>query len=341
MRSLTAEAVAAEVGGKLIGPGEVLLRQVRSLAAAGPDALSLCQGPRWAGMLASSSAGAVILPEDLSQHPGPATRIVVTDTSAALATAAKLFHADYRSQTSIAVTARIGTDTIVGADPSIGEYVVIGERVTIGARVRIGAHAVIEDGVVIGDDVRLDSQVVVHAGSVIGSRVWCQAGAVIGGAGFGFVSDATGHHRSPQVGGCVLEDDVEIGSCSCVDRGSLDDTIIGRGTKLDNHVHVGHNVRIGSDCLLMAGVGVAGSARIGNGVILAGQAGVGGHLKIGDRARVGAKSGVISNVAAGEDVWGIPSRPHRDYLRAMAALYRLAPHYKALELLARKGEEDG
>ena len=128
-----------------------------------------------------------------------------------------------------------------------------GRTSSIGARVRLGPHVVIGDGATLGDDVRLDAHVTLYDGVVLGSRVWCKASAVIGGAGFGFNSDASGHHRVPQVGGCILEDDVEVGSCSCVDRGSLDDTVIGRGTKLDNHVHVAHNVRMGSDCLLVAG----------------------------------------------------------------------------------------
>ena len=217
----------------------------------------------------------------------------------------------------------------------------IGEDAVIGARVRLGPHVVIGDGACLGDDVRLDAQVTVYDGAVLGSRVWCKASVVIGGAGYGFVSDASGHQRVPQVGGCILEDDVEVGSCSCIDRGSLDDTVIGRGTKIDNHVHVAHNVRMGENCLLIAGVDIAGSTQIGNRVVLAGQSGISGHLVLGDDVIVGGKSGVIANVPSGTSVSGYPARPHREFLRAQAALYRLAPYAHALEALINKERSNG
>ena len=167
-----------------------------------------------------------------------------------------------------------------------------------------------------------------------------KAGAVIGGDGFGYLSDASGHHRIPHAGICVIEDDVEIGSNSTVDRGSVDDTVIGRGTKLDNLVHVGHNVRIGERCLLMAGVGVAGSTRLGNDVILAGHVGVTDHLTIADGARIAAKSAVFGDIPAGASFSGHPARPHRQFLRAQAALYRLAPLIADLEKLVPSGKSD-
>lgn len=299
----------------------------------------MATGGRWAAALAATQAGAVLVTEALADGPGPATRIVVKDPARAMVLAASLLHPEADAGAAVATTARFGHGTIPRDDSHIGAYAVLGAGVVLGARVRIGPHAVVEDGVVLGDDVRLDAHVVVHSGSRLGSRVWCKAGSIIGGAGFGFLSDGSGHTRVPQVGGCILEDDVEVGSCSCIDRGSLDDTIIGRGSKLDNHVHVGHNVRMGSDCLLMAFVGVSGSTQLGSRVVLAGQSGVAGHLTLGDDVKVGAKSAVISNVASGESVSGYPARPHREFLRALAALYRLAPHYEALETLATERED--
>jgi UDP-3-O-[3-hydroxymyristoyl] glucosamine N-acyltransferase len=160
-----------------------------------------------------------------------------------------------------------------------------------------------------------------------------KAGAIIGGDGFGYLSDRTGHHRIPHVGACILEDEVEVGSHSCIDRGSIDDTVVGRGTKLDNLVHVGHNVHIGERCLIMAGVGIAGSTRIGNDVILAGHVGVTDHLVIGDGARIGAKSALFGDVPSGAAFSGNPARPHRQFLRAQAAMYRLVPIVDELERL--------
>ncbi len=337
---MTAQAVADLVGGRLCGPGEVRLFQVRTLERAGSDALAMCVGSKWAVALASSGAGAVLIPESLEHHAGPATRIVVADPARAMAVAARAIAPLPLPAIGIDSTAFVGTGTILGQGVSIGRFAVLGPGVRVGDGTVIGSHTVVEDGVTLGAGVRLDSHVVVHAGAVLGNRVWCKSHAVIAGAGYGFLSGAGGHERVPQVGGCILGDDVEVGSMTCIDRGSLDDTVIGRGTKIDNHVHIGHNVRIGEHCLLMAGVGISGSTRVGNRVVIAGQAGIIGHITIGDDARIGAQAGVISSVPSGGAVSGYPARPHRDFLKGVAAMYRLAPLVDALEALARE-DADG
>ncbi len=222
---------------------------------------------------------------------------------------------------------------MLGPDVFIGPFVVLGRNARIGARCRLAQGASIGDGVVIGEDTIIGPGVVCYSGSRIGSRVVLKAGAVIGGDGFGYLSDGKGHTRIPHIGGCILEDEVEVGSNTCIDRGSIDDTVIGRGTKLDNLVQVGHNVRVGERCLIMAGVGIAGSTRVGNDVILAGHVGVTDHLVIGDRARIAAKSAIFGDVPAGASFSGHPARPHRQFLRAQAALYRLAPIVDELERL--------
>ena len=336
---LTAQAVADLVGGRLSGPGDVLLSRVRSLDRAGPDELTVCTGHRYAGALAASRAGAVLVPEAMATGAGPATRIVVADPSGAMVLAARTLHPTPPATPGIAPTAQIGSGATLGTGVSIGPYTVIGAGVRIGDRVRIASHVVVGDGVTLGDDVRLDPHVMIYDGAVLGHRVWCKAAAVIGGTGFGFAPGEAGHTRIPHVGGCILEDDVEIGSHSCVDRGSLDDTRIGRGTKIDNQVHIAHNVHTGADCLVMACVGVAGSTVLGNRVVLAGQAGCIDHIELGDDVKVGAKSAVMSNIAAGTAVSGYPARPHREFLRAMATVYRLATHGDTLETLARERED--
>lgn len=336
---MTVQAVADVVGGRLSGPGDGLLRRVRSLEQAEVDSLAMCASRKYAAAMAISRAGAVLVTEAMSAEPGPAVRIVVDDPVRAMFIATRALYPAPVVVPGIAPTAIIGRGATLGESASVGPFAVIGAGVRIGARACIGPHVVIEENASIGDDVRLDAHVVIYSGATIGNRVWCKASAIIGGTGFGFASDASGHHRIPHVGGCILEDDVEVGSNSCVDRGSLDDTRIGRGTKIDNDVHVGHNVQVGAHCLMMAGVGVAGSTRLGDRVILAGHVGVTDHLTLGDGVRVGAGSLVMSDVEAGTAVSGYPARPHREFLRGAATLYRLSRHADALETLAKERED--
>jgi UDP-3-O-[3-hydroxymyristoyl] glucosamine N-acyltransferase len=338
---LTAQAVADLVGGRLLGNGEVLLTAVGPLDRAGPGALSMAVSSRYVDALEASRAGAVLVPPALADSPaGPVARIVVGDPYGAMVQVIRRLFPAAVAPPGIDPTARIGAGCELGADVAIGPYVMLGRDVRLGDRCRLAEGVSIGDGVTVGADTRMDARVICYAGAQIGRRVILKAGAVIGGDGFGYLSRGSGHERIPHVGGCVIGDDVEIGSNSCVDRGSLDDTVIGQGTKLDNLVHVGHNVRIGERCLLMAGVGIAGSTRVGHDVILAGHVGVTDHLTIGDRAQVAAKSAVIGNVPAGSVFSGHPARPNRQVLRAQAALYRLAPIVGELESLVAERRRD-
>jgi len=331
---LTAQAVADLVGGRLLGDGDVRVDSIRPLSRAGPEALSFAVSARYATDLSRSRAGAVLIPEELAEGPsGPPARIVVRDPYQALVRVIRALFPVHTPESGIDPTARIGPGARLGPGVFIGPQVVLGRDVQLGARTRLAEHVSLGDGVVVGDDVVLGPGAVCYAGTRLGNRVVLKAGAVIGGDGFGYLSDGTGHIRIPHVGGCVLEDDVEIGSNTCIDRGSIDDTVIGRGTKVDNLVQVGHNVRIGERCLIMAGVGIAGSTRIGNDAILAGHVGVTDHLVIGDRAQIAAKSAVFGNVPAGSSLSGHPARPNRQFLRAQAAMYRLAPIVDKLEEL--------
>ncbi|MFL5401402.1 MAG: UDP-3-O-(3-hydroxymyristoyl)glucosamine N-acyltransferase [Gemmatimonadales bacterium] len=339
--TFTAQAVADLVGGRLLGDGAVRITTVRPLDKAGPEALSFAVSGRYAADLSASRAGAVLVPEELSKAGGRATLIVVANPYAALA---HVLHALFPIETPVPgvdFTARLGAGTLLGVDVTIGPFVVLGREVRLGARCRIAQHVTLEDGVVVGEDTVIGPGAVCYRGSRIGSRVVLKAGAVIGGEGFGYLTDRTGHHRIPHVGHCIIGDEVEVGSHSCVDRGSIDDTVVGRGTKIDNLVHVGHNVHIGERCLIMAGVGIAGSTKIGNEVILAGHVGVTDHLVIGDRAKIAAKSAIFGDVPAGASFSGHPARPHRQFLRAQAAMYRLAPIVDELERLVPERARHG
>lgn len=340
MHALTARAIADLVGGTVTGPDDVVLCRIRSLERAGVDALAPCLGERWSASLAESTAGAVLLPPSLASAPGPRTRIVVSDPAAALALAGAALHSTPPPQAGIHPSAILGASLSIGQNVAIAAGVVVGDRVKIGSGTRLGAGVMVGDDSVIGNDAQLDPHVVVYPGTVLGDRVRCQAGAVIGGEGFGFRTHSDGHQRLPHLGGCLLEDDVEVGSGCCIDRGTLDDTVIGAGTKLDNLVHIGHNVRLGRNCLVAAGVAIAGSTQVGDRVVFGGQAGLAGHLRVGDDARIAAQAGVIGSVPAGTTVSGYPARPHREFLRAQAALYRLADRAGELESLLKERNSD-
>ena len=205
----------------------------------------------------------------------------------------------------------------------------------LGRNVRIGAGCVLGDGVAVGDDTQLYPGVTLYSGTALGKRVIVHGGAVLGSDGFGYIpgKDGEEHRKIPHVGRCLIGDDIEIGANTCVDRGSVDDTVIGSGTKIDNLVHIAHNVRIGARCLIMAQAGIAGSVRVEDDVIIAGQAGISDHLTIGRRARLLVQSGHIADVPPDATLFGYPARPHREFLRAQAAMYRLAKIVDELEEL--------
>jgi UDP-3-O-[3-hydroxymyristoyl] glucosamine N-acyltransferase len=262
-----------------------------------------------------------------------AARIVVANPQDALLSLLPLLHPPRAPVPGIDPTARIGRGARIGREVMIGPGVVIGAGAVLGDRVCLAAQCVVGDDVAIGDDSVVYPHVTLYRGATLGRRVIVHAGARIGSDGFGYVQAAGAHRKIPHVGRCVIEDDVEIGANTTIDRGSIDDTVIGRGTKIDNLVQIAHNVRIGKLCLILSQVGIAGSARLGDGVVLGGQAGIAGHHVIGDGARIAGQAGVFGDVPAGETWSGYPARPHREALRAQAAVFKLPGMIKALERL--------
>ena len=325
--TLSVAALAEQLGGRLEGDGRIVVGRILPLDRAGPADLSFLISSRYLPAFRESAAGAVIVAESLgAAGAGPATRIVVQDAEAALTAASDLFQPPLAAPEGIDPDARMAPDVVCGPGIHVGPFAVVESGVRLGARTQVGAGAWLGAGVRCGDDCIIGPRVVCYPGTELGSRVVLKAGAVIGGPGFRFVRGAAGHSRLPHVGRCLLEDDVEVGSGSCIDRGGFEDTVIGRGTKIDNLVQIGHNVRLGARCLVMAATGIAGSCRIGDDVTIAGGVGVADHVTIGDGATIGAKSVVFGPgiVPAGAVVSGYPARPHRLFLRAQATLYRLA-----------------
>ncbi len=324
-RSLSAAEVAALTGGRLVGPSDTHVAAIAPLERAGPGDLSFLVSGRYLPYFERSRASIVLCAEALASAAGGATaRVIVPDPHAALLTVLAVLHPTPAWTPGVHPTAEIGSGTTWSDPVAIGPHVVLGRDVTLGRNVRIGAQSVIGDGVTIGDDCELHPQVTCCAGTAVGRRVILHSGVRLGGDGFGYLPGREGaeHRRIPHVGRCVIGDDVEIGANSCVDRGSIDDTLVGAGTKIDNLVHIAHNVHVGKRCLIMALAGIAGSCRIEDDVVIGGEVGISDHCSIGRGARVLVQAGVIGDVAPGATVWGTPARAHRDVLRATAALYR-------------------
>jgi UDP-3-O-[3-hydroxymyristoyl] glucosamine N-acyltransferase len=242
----------------------------------------------------------------------------------------------------IDATALLGRGVTFGEEVTIGPFVHVGEGAVLGDRVVLDAGCRVGAGVHVDDDTRVFPGVTLYPGTRLGKRVAIHANAVIGSDGFGYVFKGGRHEKIPHVGRCLIEDDVEIGAGTTIDRGSIDDTVVGAGTKIDNLVMIAHNVRIGRLCLIAAQAGISGSVRIEDGVIVGGQAGFQGHHTIGARARIGAQAGVLGDVPPGETWSGYPARPHREALRAQAALFRLSAMMKRIEkLIGSSGADEG
>ncbi|HEV7387320.1 MAG TPA: UDP-3-O-(3-hydroxymyristoyl)glucosamine N-acyltransferase [Gemmatimonadaceae bacterium] len=332
--TITAEAIAALISGELIGDGGAEVSGVAPLDRAEANDLSILSSGKYTPMMATTRAGVVLVDPEFRHAPGaPQARIVVEKPFEKLLGLLPRLYPTQLPAPGVAPTARLGRGTEIGRRAAIGDYAVIGAGASIGDDVVIGSHCVVGDGVSLGVGARLWPSVTIYSGTTLGARTIVHSGTRIGCDGFGYVFRDGAHQKIPHVGRCIIGDDVEIGANTTIDRGSIDDTVIGSGTKIDNLVHVAHNVRIGQKCLLMAQVGIAGSSTIGDGVILAGQAGIGGHLSIGAGARVAAQAGVFGDIPAGETWSGYPARPHRDSLRASAALFKLAGMMRRLEKL--------
>ncbi|MBX3175576.1 MAG: UDP-3-O-(3-hydroxymyristoyl)glucosamine N-acyltransferase [Gemmatimonadaceae bacterium] len=332
---LRAAEVAAAVGGALQGDPDLRLTGIAPLDRAGPTQVSFLASAKYAKALASSGAGAVLVSQELLATEGPCkTRIVVAKPhEAILALIPKFYRAPERPFVGVHPTAQVSADATVDADVCIEAYAVIGAGARLGKGCWIGAHSVVGDGAQLGAGTRLYPQATIYPGVVVGERCAFHSGARIGSDGFGYVYRDGAHQKIPHVGGCVIGNDVEIGANTTIDRGSIDQTVIGDGTKIDNLVHVAHNVRIGRLCLLAAQVGIAGSVHVEDGVMMGGQVGVSGHHTIGAQAILTAQAGVFSDIPAKEMWGGFPARPQRQMLRGHAAVSKLPDLLRKIERL--------
>jgi len=316
----------AVVSGARIGDGAnpaARFVDVRPLSDAGADHVSFLDNKRYVNSFRKSRAGACLVRADLAGKAPRAMALLLTDEPyRAYAKVAWAFYPEAAVKKAVAKTAALDPSASVGKGCRIDPGAVVGARAEIGANCHIGANAVIGHGVVIGEGCVVGPCASL-AYCIVGNRVIIHAGVRIGQDGFGFAPGPDGHLKVPQLGRVVIEDGVEIGANTTVDRGSGPDTVIGAGSKIDNLVQIAHNVKIGRNCIIVSQVGISGSTEIGDFVMMGGQAGLTGHLRIGSGARIAAQSGVMRDIEPGNEVGGSPARPMREWLREQAMLRRM------------------
>jgi UDP-3-O-[3-hydroxymyristoyl] glucosamine N-acyltransferase len=319
----TVDEIARFIRGEVVGDGTVLIHHVTSIEEAREGSLVLAETPAYFSRAEASAAACI-----LTGRGGVSVRkslICAANPKAAFARILGLYHPPKKTPAGVHPSAVVGEGVVLGHAVAIGPFAVIGNRVTIGDRTVIGPGCLIGEGCLVGEETVLYGYVTLYEGTCIGSRVLIHAGAVVGSDGFGFAVEDGRQVKIPQIGIVIVEDDVEIGANACIDRATLGRTVIGRGTKIDNLVQIGHNVRLGEGSALSAQVGIGGSAVIGHGCTLGGQVGIADHVTLGDRVMVGAQSGVApgKRVRDGEIIWGSPARPLRKSKEQFAAVGRL------------------
>ncbi|HLH34986.1 MAG TPA: UDP-3-O-(3-hydroxymyristoyl)glucosamine N-acyltransferase [Alloacidobacterium sp.] len=320
--------IAASIGAEVRGSGEAQISRVASTALADSESLVFAEDEAALHQALASKAAAVLVTEELAKQAGEAKALLVMrQPRLGFARTARLLRSADR-KAGVHPTAIIAPGAVLEEGSRVDAYAVIEDGAKIGAGSSIGAGSVIGAGVRMGEDCRIYPRVVLYSGVTLGDRVVVHAGAVLGADGFGYVRDAeTGEYlQFPQQGTLVIEDDVEIGANTTIDRGALEETRIARGVKLDNLVHVGHNVRLGKNVVIAAQTGVSGSSVIGDDAIVGGQVGIADHVEIGEKVILGAQAGIPSRKkirGPGIVFWGTPARPIKDYLKELAALSRL------------------
>jgi len=345
IRKLTAREIAVRTGGDVEGDPDKAITGARAVESAGPEDLVYVDGPQYLEALKRSRAGAVLAAEGV-QVPAGLTAIRVRQPAVAFAAILDALFPRERSFRGVAPGAFVGKDVALGAEVGIGPGAYIGDGARIGDRTEVHPSATIAPGVVIGEDCVIHSGVHIYPRVRIGSRVRIHSGAVIGADGFGYVQErirgeggGVQHRKVPQVGGVEIEDDVEIGANTTIDRAALEVTRIGHGSKIDNLAMVGHNVIVGAHCLIVAQAGISGSTVLGDYVTIAGQAGIVGHITIGSRATIAAQAGVSKSVPEEGVVVGSPAMDIRSGRRALPLIERLPEYRKAISELTKRIEK--
>jgi UDP-3-O-[3-hydroxymyristoyl] glucosamine N-acyltransferase len=326
--------LAAYLGGTVTGDENLRIHGIAALDDAGDGQITFLANPKYGAKVATTKASAIVLPPGGERHGRNA--IEVKNPYLAFAKLLTLYHVRPLEAKGLMAGAFLGENVSMGAAVTVYPGAYVADGVKLGNRVTLFPGVVLYEGVEVGDDVILHANVVVRERCRIGSRVIIHSGAVIGSDGFGYAPDGKGWYKIPQIGIVVIEDDVEIGANTSIDRAALEVTLIRRGTKIDNLVQIAHNCVIGENCMIVSQVGISGSTRLGEHVTLAGQVGVAGHLEIGANTMVGAKSGVPGNLPANGMFSGIPTIPHREWLRSMGTVPKLPELRKNLSALEKR-----
>ena len=338
-RGKTSLAVLADlVGGCVSGDPSTAISGVAPLDVAGPEQISFLANPKFQSKLADSQAAAIIVHSSLKgrmQTP----LLLVANPYLAFAKILTFFEVPPHVGQGIMAGAHVHPDARIGTNVTIEPGCVVCAGATVGDGSHLHPNVVIGADAVIGNDCLLYANVTVREKCVLGNRVILQPGAVIGADGFGFAPDGQGYYKIPQVGHVVIEDDVEIGACSCIDRGTLGITRIARGVKIDNLVQIAHNVHLGEHTVMAAQVGIAGSTVIGKHCTLGGQAAVAGHVKVGDNVTLAGRGGIANNVDGNQSLAGLPAMPHREWLKATMTMTHLPEMRRELKQLKNQVDE--
>ncbi len=325
----TVKELAEHVGGEVVGDETIEVTGAATLNEAGPGDVSFLANLKYEKDLATTAASVVVVGQD-NNTKGKTLIRCLDPYYAFMQIVVQLY--GYREHEKIGVSAgaSVAASAQIGTDVDIHDFVCISDDAVIGDNTRIYPNCTVGPGSKIGRDCILYPNVTIYDGCTIGDRVTIHSGTVVGQDGFGYATHDGIHHKIPQIGGVVIEDDVEIGANCSIDRGTLGDTVIGHGTKMSNLIAIGHGTKIGPNCLLVAQVGIAGSVEVGQYCVFAGQVGVVGHIKIGDGVKIGAQAGVINNVEAGQAVVGSPAQPITQAKRSLLLLKELPEFRKKL-----------
>ena len=335
----TAKQIAAYIGGEIVGDENATVSTFAKIEEGVEGALSFLANPKYASYIYETHSSIVLVNNDfVPEKPIQATLIKTANAYESLAKLMALYESVKPKKKGISAMASVAASATIGEDVYIGPFVFIGENAVIGDNTIIEANTSVGDNATVGSDCILYNNVTIYHDCKVGNRCILHAGSVVGADGFGFAPGANGYEKIPQIGIAILEDDVEIGANTCIDRATMGATIIKRGVKLDNMVQVAHNVVIDEHTVMAAQCGVAGSTKIGSWCMIGGQSGISGHIKLGDQVKVGGHSGVSNNVQDGKSVMGYPAFDHAQFARATVIFKKLPDMYREMDTLKKEIE---